>query len=184
MHHLGMELDTIEFALLVRHCSGRGISGVGDRAEAVRHLLDAVAMAHPDCRLPAFAYAREQTFILMHVQFGPAVLPLGRLCDLAAKNMGQELHAVADPEHGYTQLQVGLVDKRRSGVIHARRASGQDQALRFEGLDLFEARVVRKDLAVDPGFTNAAGDQLGVLGAEIEDQYSFTVDIGHGKPLS
>ena len=49
--------------------------------------------------------------------------------------------------------------------------------LGIEGLDL---RVVDglegMDLAVDPGFAHAPGDQLGDLGTEIDDQQT----VGHG----
>ena len=47
------------------------------------------------------------------------------------------------------------------------------------GSNCFASRVDRlegMDLAVDPGFAHAPGDQLGDLGTEIEDQQT----VGHG----
>ena len=97
--------------------------------------------------------------------------------------MRQELHAVADPENGNAQVQMRLVDQRSTRIVDARRPAGQDEPFRPEGLDLFEAGIVGEYLAIDLGLAYPAGDQLGILGPEVEDQDSFTVDIGHGRPL-
>jgi len=49
-------------------------------------------------------------------------------------------------------------------------AARQDHALCAEAAHELVADIVRMDLAVDLGFADSPGDELGVLGAEIQDQ--------------
>src|SRR5690606_23049504 len=60
------------------------------------------------------------------------------------------------------------------------RAAGQDDPLRREGRDLGWVVVPGPDLAVDADLADAAGDQLGVLRAEVEDEDLVAMDVGHG----
>jgi len=53
-------------------------------------------------------------------------------------------------------------------------------AARLPFADLVVRDVPRKDFAVDAELAHAAGDQLGVLGAEVEDQDARGVDVGLG----
>ncbi len=62
------------------------------------------------------------------------------------------------------------------GFVHARRAAGEDQALGREFADALGRDVVPDDLAVDVVLAHAAGDQLGVLRAEVENQHLFIGD--------
>ncbi len=55
-------------------------------------------------------------------------------------------------------------------------AAGEDDSARAETADEFVGDIRGMDFAVDPGFPNAAGDQLRDLGSEIEDQDSI---VGH-----
>jgi hypothetical protein len=59
------------------------------------------------------------------------------------------------------------------------RAARQDDALGAVGGDLGRVVVPGPDLAVDPELADAAGDQLRVLRAEVEDQDLVAVDVGH-----
>ena len=65
----------------------------------------------------------------------------------------------------------------RLALDHRGRAARQDDGLGVELLDLgLVDRLEGVDFAVDPGFAQAAGDQLGDLGTEIDDQQT----VGHG----
>ena len=84
---------------------------------------------------------------------------------------GHRLEAVADAEHrarrpsnraGSTWGAPGGVDRRRP--------AGQDDRLRLPGQHLLDRHRVRHDLGVDLRLAHAAGDQLGVLGAEVDDE--------------
>jgi hypothetical protein len=59
-------------------------------------------------------------------------------------------------------------------------AAGEDDAARVEFADRFIVHVERVQFAVHADFAHAAGDQLGVLGTEIEDQDAVSVNVeGH-----
>ena len=66
--------------------------------EAGRHLADMVAMAHPHGQLAAEPF--EEAVRLAHREQRRAVLARGAGVDLAAEVVGDQLHAVADAEHG------------------------------------------------------------------------------------
>ena len=59
---------------------------------------------------------------------------------------------------------------RRVGLVKAGRAAGQDDAARMQRANLLEREVIRMYLAIDLGLAHAAGDELRVLTAEIQDE--------------
>ena len=66
---------------------------------------------------------------------------------------------------------------RRAVGVHARRAAGEDDAL---GRQLANARgrdVVPHDFAVDMLLAHPAGDELGVLRAEVENEHALGSEI-------
>src|SRR6185295_3995691 len=69
---------------------------------------------------------------------------------------------------------------RRIGFGRRLRTTGQDDALGREPRDLGRIVVPGPDFAVHAELADAAGDQLRVLRAEIEDQDLVVVDVGHG----
>jgi len=88
----------------------------------------------------------------------------------AAQLHGHGLHAVADAQHRHAGVPHGLRRTQLVVFVGAGVAARQDDALGAEGLDELVRHVVGVDLAVDVGFAHAAGDQLGDLGAKVEDQ--------------
>src|SRR6185295_10666364 len=105
---------------------------------------------------------------------------LGR--DLAAEDVRHEMHAVADPEYREPTVEDRGLDLRRVLVVHARRSAGEDHADDVPALELLRGDVVRKDLAVHTRLTNAARDQLRVLGSVVEDGDRRSALLG-GLPL-
>ena len=61
-------------------------------------------------------------------------------------------------------------DLRRPGRVDRRRAARQDDRLRVLRQHLRDRHRVRDDLGVDPGLADPAGDELGVLRAEVDDE--------------
>jgi len=102
----------------------------------------------------------------------------GRL-DLAAQLRGHGLHAVANAEHGHAHVEHFLGRFRTFDVVNRFGSAGENHGLRREALDLLRIDVARIDLGVHAEFTHAASDQLGVLGAEIEDQNAIVMNVGH-----
>src|SRR5690606_16072006 len=90
------------------------------------------------------------------------------------------LHAVADAQDRQARIEHLLRRPRRTLDRGRLRAAGQDDPLRREGRDLGWVVVPGPDLAVDADLADAAGDQLGVLRAEVEDEDLVAMDVGHG----
>src|SRR5688500_13731250 len=84
--------------------------------------------------------------------------------------MRHDLHAVADAEDGHIELEQFLSNQRRLAIVHTGRSSREDNALRPVGLNAREGSRIGKNLGIDVGLSDTAGYQLGVLGAEVEDE--------------
>jgi hypothetical protein len=83
--------------------------------------------------------------------------------------MDKSLHAVADAEDGEAGFENVLRDVGRVRFVDGARTAGEDEAFGADGHDLIARRVPREELAVDMRLADAASDELGVLGAEVED---------------
>ena len=65
------------------------------------------------------------------------------------------------------------------------RASGEDDAFGAESSDLFQRHIKGVNLAVDMAFPDPPGDQLGGLGAKVQNQDAFFVKmIGRHEMIS
>ncbi len=62
------------------------------------------------------------------------------------------------------------IERRRAVDVDALRAARQDDRRRLALGDLGGGDPVRDDLGVDLQLADPAGDQLGVLGAEVDDE--------------
>src|SRR6185503_6458277 len=74
------------------------------------------------------------------------------------------------------------LDKRSVLVVDTRRSAREDHAHDVATLQLFRRDVVREDLAVHARLTNAARDELRVLGSVVEDGDRRSALLG-GLPL-
>ncbi len=151
---------------------------VATTREAGRQLGHAVAVAHPDLLAVAgLPDAVEQAGRGLDLDLGAAELAVMAALDRAAQLLGHGLLAVADAQHGHVGREDGGMGGGRLALGHRGRAAGEDDPSWVEGLDLRVVdRLERQDFAVNPGFAHAAGDQLGNLGTEIDDQQT----VGHG----
>ena len=112
----------------------------------------------------------EQRALGFDLDIGAAELAMMAALDLAAE-LGRHGHlAVADAEHGHAGIEDRLRRARRAGLVHGFRPAREDHAL---GAHLAEGGfrlLERDDLAIDALLADAAGDQLGDLTAEIDNQ--------------
>src|SRR5260370_42087375 len=112
---------------------------------------------------------REQTRRLAHRDQRRPVLVSPARVDLATQVMGDELHAVADAEHGDAGAQRLGVDLRRALLVNACRPPAQDEP---GGVALFQLRPRRRpgyEPAVPTGLAHPPRAQLAELRAAIED---------------
>ena len=181
--HFRMELHAVIATALIGHGHDRHGVGRGGHGEAVRHTGHAVAVAHPYVQPRRLAggviNAIQQAAGVVDIDRGGAEFAVVAGFDQAAELHRHGLHAVADAEHRHLQREHFLGRARRTGFGGRFRTTGQDDALRRERGDVGRVVVPGPDLAVHAGLADAAGDQLGVLRAEIEDEDLVAMDVGH-----
>ena len=131
-------------------------------------------MAHPgDAGLGQTLEERADS---IEERLGLAVLPGGvvlGLGDFAAQSVGDELAAVANAQNGHAPGKDLGIHMGGLLQIDGVGAAGEDDADGVHGLQLAEGRGKRLDFAIDIAFTDAAGDQLVILAAEIQNNDQF-----------
>src|SRR5450830_1420183 len=187
LHRVGdfrVELHAVELALFIGHGGDRAARRVAHQLEAWRHVQHLVAMAHPDFQ-HAVAFvgnevsdAVQQFGVAAGAYFSVAEFTHQAVFHLAAQLGRHGLHAVANAQHRHAQLEHGLRRTRRiafqGGIVAAR----QDDAGRAIVAHEFIADVIREDFGKHARIAHAAGDQLGDLGAEIENK-NFSMHGGN-----
>ncbi len=179
VHHFGVELHRVEFALVVGDHRNRRTRGLRHRAKTVGQLGDAVAMAHPDVVASALLPdAVEQRAVVGDLDGGAAELAVMPALDGAAELLGHGLLAVADAEHRHA----GIEDRHRRGrrivVEHGSRPAGEDHGFRLHLLEGRFGLLERHDLGIDALLAHPARDQLRHLAAEIDNQ-NLVMRRGH-----
>jgi len=89
--------------------------------------------------------------------------------------VGNHLVAVTDAEHRDTQLQDRRIENVGIFRVDGHRPTAEDDPDRGLLTDLGDGDVAGDDLAEDAGLAGPAGDQLGVLSPEVDDQDSITI---------
>ena len=117
-----------------------------------------------------------------HADGGAAVLARAGRRDLAPERLRHDLEAVAHAEHGHGRLEERRVEPRRTGLVDRRRPTRQHDRLGLPRQHLGHRHGVRHDLGVDLRLTHPPGDQLGVLGTEVD--YQDQVVLRHTRSLS
>ena len=173
---LWMELQAIDRQLFVLHRSDGASGGAGQRDEVVRNPRHLVPVAHPDVKV--VRHSGKQPLRLLELAAGSAELAGGHIGDLAAKRVAGELHSVANSQDGNPQRENSRVAFGGSLFVNARRPTGEDEPLGGVLLHLLRRDVVPDDFAVDVVLPHAAGDELGVLSAEIEHQDALVGNAG------
>jgi hypothetical protein len=102
--------------------------------------------------------------------------------NLAAEALCHPLHAITNAQHRHAEFK----QRRISLVVtfvYRIRAAAEDNALGAKGLDVFQRHVERVQFAVNVRFAYAAGDQLGDLRTEVEDENFVHAVILSGRVL-
>src|SRR5690606_40152494 len=186
VRHFGMELHAVDVARLVGHRHDRHAAGARGDAETRRNLTDAVAVAHPDIeprwRTGVILEAIQQRAGGNHLGFGMAELALKIRFGATTQLRCQRLHAVADAENRYAEVEGFLWGFRRIGCRRRLRTARENDALWRVSRDFRGIVIPGPYLAIDADLADAPGDQLRVLRAEVEDQDLVAMDV-HRVPL-
>ncbi len=182
-----VKLDAVEFFGFIGHAGDRTARGGGHDVEVRRQFDDFVAVAHPDVQQGVAVVVEvvfdvvQQLSLAVNLDLGVAkFLDFGALYG-AAQLFGHGLHAVADAEYGHAELEDGLRCSRAAFGVDGFGATSEDDAVGVVVPDFLVAHVEGADFGEDADFADSSGDELGVLGAEVEDEDSLGVDVlSHG----
>jgi len=131
----------------------------------------AVTVAHPNLvALALFPHAVEQRVGLLHLDEGLAEFAVVGGFDLAAQLGAHGLLAIADAENGKAAAEHPLRSARAAALMHGGRATRQDDALEARPVQRLFSGLEGHDLRVNPRLADAPGDELGDLGAEVDDE--------------
>ena len=136
-------------------------------------------MAHP--HFDGLSETGKQVLIVINVKPGQAVLPTLGPADHPAEKMADDLKSVADAENRNAHVEKGLVRQWRARRVYAGRSAGKDQPFGAHLMEGFIGDGVRHDFAIHMMFADSARDQLGILGAEIEDEDFFFGRVGRHR---
>ncbi len=175
--HFGVELHPVEPPGEVPDGPGGAVVAAADDLEPRRQALHPVAVAHPDLLLGVQAV--KQVVKIGDGKGLVAVFPGPGRGHLAAQQVVEELDAVADAQDRHPEAEQLGVDGRGVPVIDAPGASRQDDGPGGKLPDAVESHDVRVDFAVDLEFPHPPGNELGVLGPEIQNEHFFLMGIEH-----
>ena len=171
VRHLRVKLHAEQAAVGMLEGRGRRVGGHGGHGGPGRGTHHRVAMAHPDL-LGRGKLGGDHPPRSRHGELHAAVLRQAAAIHLAPEFVGQELRPVADAEHRHSQRQDLGIQPGRAGGMHRLGSTAENQPCRPATPQPRGADVVRNDLAVDVGFAHPSGDELGVLGTEVDDQHA------------
>ncbi len=178
-----MELRGEQLALGVLHGRHRAHLGARRDGEALGHAAHGIAVAHPHGLLAGSAV--EQRRLAGARDDRRAVLALLGMRHFPTERHSHGLLAVAEAEHRNAQAEDLRVDGGGVFRVHAGRTARQDDSRRRHGAHLVGRDVARHDLGIHVQIAHATGDELPVLGAEIDDDDNLLrgCGLGHGASL-
>ena len=175
--HFGMKLHPVQPPGEVSDGPGGAGVAAADHLEPRRQALHPVAVAHPD--LLFGVQAVKQIVKIADGEGFVTVFPGPGRGHLAAQEMVEELDAVADAQDRHPEAEQVRVHGRGVPVVDAPGASRQDDGLGGKLLDGRQRHDVGVNFAVDLEFPHPPGNELGVLGAEVQDEHFFLMGIEH-----
>ena len=92
---------------------------------------------------------------------------------LPAQCVSQRLHAITDPQNRQAGFQDISRDLGRLRLVNRGWSARQDKTLRLQGQDPLRRRIPGEKLAVDVQLAHPPGNQLRILGAEVQDGNSI-----------
>src|ERR1700683_2227746 len=112
----------------------------------------------------------EQPIMLIDRERRGTILARVRPRAVGTQMLRDDVHPIADPQHGTAKREHLAADIRSAGFVEAPRGARQDYPARLHRPDLLRGEVVWMNLAIDARFTHPSGNELSVLRAKIEDQ--------------
>ena len=184
-----MELQAVESTAIVGHCGYGRRSCAGEKLKTGGQFGDLVAVAHPHVQ-HRVAFVIDMVLDVLQQSTGLVDLHLGKAKFLqrgrnylTAQLRGHGVQAVTDAQHRHIQLKYNRWGLRSVLGMHRFRAAGKDDAAGAKLADIGGLDIPGPDFAVDTDFTDAACDELGVLGPEVEDQDAIGMNVACHRPV-
>ena len=163
--HFGMKLDTVVTDIRVLEGGdGRGVGARG-QVKAFGKGLDPVAVGRPDLELGSDTF-EERASVATSDHSVPVFTVLCR-ANVASQDFRHQLHPVAHTECRDAESEDLFLAVRSPFGIDAFRPPRQDDSTHVLTFELRRGGRKRQDLAVNGELSQAACDELGILGAEI-----------------
>ncbi|MDI2022350.1 hypothetical protein PJL18_02885 [Paenarthrobacter nicotinovorans] len=172
-------LHTVEALLIVGEGSHGGAGRRCQYFEALRCLVDGVAVAHPGV-LGRRDAVENGPCIAHQERLGCAVLTQPGLGHFATQGVCHGLESVADTENGNPGLEEVGAYERCALSVDAGGSAGKDDGCRVFGQKLLGGEGVRNNFRIHICFTDAAGNQLRVLGTVVNNQHRLLGSLGCG----
>ena len=177
MHHFGVELHAVNLALFAferRHGTGAR-RGIRDDGKARGDFGDVIGVAHPADAL--FGNPRKEFTLAAAHDLALAVFAGIGMGHLAAERIGDELTAVTNAENGNPEIEYFFIHAGRTRFVYAVGPARENDADGRIFFDLFNAHRAGFEVAVHFQIAHAARNELIVLPAEIQNQYSLVIHI-------
>lgn len=184
--YLRVILKPIEALLTVLDGSDGTLHAARHHLEPLRQPHHLIPVAHPhrlalpDLPLPV---QRRGAGGYLHLHL-PVLLLLAGL-DGAAEGLHEELHPVADAEdvgaRAGGELEEPLGERGRPRGVYGVGPPGEDDGAGAEARERGERRRAGDAEGEDPQLADAAGDEVGVLRAEVEDEDQVLAEAGGGR---
>src|SRR5439155_7074524 len=168
MRDLRMKHDRVDAAPRILDRGDVDRFGAREAREPLGHAFHDVAVARPDAARPV--HPREEPPLALDRERRLSVLASRARSHPAAQVARQELHSIADSEHGDAEREDRGVETGRALVENARGAAREHDPLGTPPLDLGTGKARPHDLGVDAQLARPPGDELGELGSVVEDE--------------
>jgi hypothetical protein len=176
--YFGVEFNGIDLSFWILDC-GDSVLRASYRAETVRQPDDVIAMTVPDAeRLGKFREELGGMLRVFDIQNGAAVFAALGWFHFSAQMVGEPLHAVADAEHRNAEREDARITFGSLCVVYGTGAAGEHDSRRFEFANFIERGRAWENRGEDLLFADAASDELGVLAAEVENDYAAEFGVG------
>ena len=93
--------------------------------------------------------------------------------------MAQDMETVADAQDRHAQVQNFRIQGGGSFIVDPRGPAGEDNALRSKLTNFIQGHEEGMYFAIDFEFPHPPGDELGILGPEVQNKYFFLMGIAH-----
>ena len=183
MHHLRVELHAVKPAFVIGDRRLGCVGGVGETHEALGQGFHRITVTHP--HRGAIVHIGEQIGGIVDFQRCLAVFgPSSGSDNTTTQLLHHQLHAVADPEHRNAQRPDLRIAERSTLGIDRTGSATENDPLRSQFAQLVSRGAVTQNHGEHFGFTHAARNQFGILGAEIKNDdgwltLTFARNLGH-----